>query len=184
MKFYAAQSGQVRLDGIDLAQIDPAELRKAIGYVEQTPSLFHGTLKENIMTSSMGYSSDEDMLKIAEIAGITEFANSHPLGFDLNVGEGGKRLSVGQRQSVVIARAMISNPQILLLDEPTSALDSSAEAAFIKYFADYSESKTLVLTTHRTALLDLVDRVIIMHKGQVAADGPKAQILAKLAGGQ
>ena len=132
----------------------------------------------------MGYSSDEDMLKIAEMAGITEFANSHPLGFDLNVGEGGKRLSVGQRQSVVIARAMISNPQILLLDEPTSALDSSAEAAFIKCFADYSESKTLVLTTHRTALLDLVDRVIIMHKGQVAADGPKAQILAKLAGGQ
>ena len=184
MKFYAAQSGQVRLDGIDLAQIDPAELRKAIGYVEQTPSLFHGTLKENIMTSSMGYSSDEDMLKIAEVAGITEFANSHPLGFDLNVGEGGKRLSVGQRQSVVIARAMISNPQILLLDEPTSALDSSAEAAFIKYFADYSESKTLVLTTHRTALLDLVDRVIIMHKGQVAADGPKAQILARLAGEQ
>jgi len=184
MKFYAAQSGQIRLDGIDLDQIDPAELRKSIGYVEQTPSLFYGTLKENIMTSSLGNSNDEDMLKIADMTGVTAFATAHPQGFELAVGEGGQRLSVGQRQSVAIARALISKPQILLLDEPTSALDSGAETAFVKYVKKYCKDKTLILTTHRTALLDLIDRIIIMHDGQIAKDGPKSEILADLSGGR
>lgn len=175
--------GAILIDGIDLRQIDPAELRRAAGFVSQDVSLFYGTLKENIALGAP-FADDQDVIAAAEIAGVTEFANRHPRGFDMPIGERGESLSGGQRQAVGIARAVLNDSPILLLDEPSSAMDHQSEDLLKARLRRFTIGKTVVLVTHRTSLLELVDRLIVIDNGQIMADGPKAQVVEALQSGR
>ena len=183
LSLYAPSEGAVLIDGVDARQIDPAELRRAIGFVPQDVTLFFGTLRQNIAMGSP-FADDHAILAAAELAGVTEFANAHPQGFDMPVGERGESLSGGQRQAVAIARAVLNEPPILLLDEPTSAMDHQSEEQLRQRLRSYAAGKTVVLVTHRTSLLDLVDRLIVIDNGIVVADGPKAQVVEALQHGR
>lgn len=180
---YAPTSGAVLVDGIDLRQLDPADVRRNLGYVSQDVTLFFGTLRENI-AFGLPYAADGAIVAAAEVAGMSEFVNRHPRGFDMPVGERGEWLSGGQRQSVGIARAVLHNAPLLLLDEPTSAMDFSTEAHVTARLGAFAMGKTMVLVTHRTSLLPLATRVIVIDQGRVVADGPREQILQALAAGR
>ena len=180
---YRPTSGAVLIDGIDQRQLDPAELRRQIGYVQQDVMLFYGTLRENI-TMGAPLADDAAVLKAAELAGILDLVNTHPQGFDMLVGERGESLSGGQRQGVAIARAAINDPVIVLLDEPTAAMDHSSEEEVKRRLTQFVRGKTLVLVSHRTSLLDLVDRIIVMDAGRIMADGPKDQVIMALRQGR
>jgi ATP-binding cassette subfamily C protein LapB len=175
--------GAILIDGIDMRQIDPAELRRAAGFVSQDVSLFYGTLKENIALGAP-FADDQDVIAAAEIAGVTEFANRHPRGFDMPIGERGESLSGGQRQAVGIARAVLNDSPILLLDEPSSAMDHQSEDLLKARLRRFTTRKTVVLVTHRTSLLELVDRLIVIDGGQIMADGPKTQVVEALQSGR
>jgi len=175
--------GSILIDGVDARQIDPAELRRAAGFVSQDVTLFYGSLKDNIALGAP-FASDQDVLSAAEVAGVTEFANRHPRGFDMLIGERGESLSGGQRQAVGIARAVLNDAPILLLDEPSSAMDHQSEESLKARLRSYASGKTVVLVTHRTALLDLIDRLIVIDNGQIMADGPKAQVVEALQSGR
>ncbi len=180
---YRPQEGAILIDGIDLRQLDPAELRRNIGHVAQDVTLFYGSLRDNL-SFAHPLVDDEAIVKAAEVAGILPFVNSHPQGFDMLVGERGDTVSGGQRQGIGIARALIHDPPVLLLDEPTSSMDHSSEAELKQRLRDWSVGKTMLLITHRTSLLDLVDRVVVLDAGRVVADGPKAQVLEALRQGR
>lgn len=180
---FEPDEGAVLLDGIDLRQIDPADLRRHVGTVLQDVMLVQGTLRENIVLGA-DHVDDEAVLDAARIAGVDLFAARHPLGYDAHVGERGSHLSGGQRQAVALARALLRDPPILLLDEPTSAMDNSAENRFKQQLQAILPGKTLLLVTHRTSLLSLVDRLIVLDGGKLVADGPKDEVLKALAAGQ
>ncbi|WP_341678342.1 type I secretion system permease/ATPase [Niveibacterium sp. SC-1] len=180
---YQPSEGAVLVDGIDTRQIDPAELRRAIGFVPQDATLFYGSLRDNIALGAP-FASDENILAAADVAGVTEFANTHPRGFDMLIGERGESLSGGQRQSVAIARALLHDPPVLLLDEPTSAMDHQSEERLKQRLRQVAQAKSVLLVTHRTSLLDLVDRLIVIDNGHIVADGPKAQVVEALQQGR
>jgi ATP-binding cassette subfamily C protein LapB len=183
MGLYRPSEGAVLLDGIDLNQLDPADLRKNVGCVSQDVLLFYGSLRDNI-TFGLPFADDSSVLAATEVAGLSEFVNRHPHGFDMNVGERGERLSGGQRQAVGLARAVLHNTPVLLLDEPTSAMDFSTEAQITRRLGEFSAGKTVVLVTHRTSLLALVDRVVVVDGGKVVADGPRDRIMEALQSGR
>ncbi len=180
---YRPESGSILVDGVDVNQIDPATLRRNIGYVPQDIVLFFGTVKDNILFAAP-YAEDGAMLRAAEIAGVTEFVHPSEQGFDLAIGERGEGLSGGQRQSVAIARALVLDPPMLIMDEPTNALDNRSEENFKTRLGSAISGKTFVLVTHRASLLTLVPRLIVMDGGKVVADGPKEQVMQALAGGK
>ena len=180
---YQPTAGAILIDGIDARQIDPAELRRCVGYVQQDTHLFYGTMRDNL-TVTMPHADDAAVLAAAHAGGIDEFINAHPKGFDLSVGERGDTLSGGQKQGVGIARALIGKPSIILLDEPTSAMDHSAEDAVKKRLMEAAVGKTLLLISHRTGLFDLAERIIVIDSGRIVADGAKAQIIEALRAGK
>ncbi|AKU13807.1 ABC transporter ATP-binding/permease [Azoarcus sp. CIB] len=180
---YRPTSGAILIDGIDQRQLDPAELRRHIGYVPQDVILFYGTLRENITLASP-LADDAEVLHAAEIAGVTEFANTHPQGFDMQVGERGASLSGGQRQCVAIARAVIHQPPMLLLDEPTASMDFTSEEELKRRLRGFAQGRTMLVVTHRTSLLELVDRIIVVDGGRIVADGPKDQVVDALRQGR
>jgi len=180
---YQPISGAILMDGVDIRQVDPAELRRCIGYAQQDTHLFYGTLRENL-TIAAPNSDDAAVLAAAKIGGIDEFVNAHPKGFDMLIGERGDTLSGGQKQGVGIARALINHPNILLLDEPTSAMDHSGEDAIKKRLQVAAAGKTLVLISHRSSLFDLVERIIVIDSGRIVADGAKEQVIEALRAGK
>lgn len=180
---YEPTGGMVCLDDTDIRQIDPAELRRFIGYVPQDITLFRGTIRENIILGSPEV-DDARILRAADLAGVSQFAGKHPKGFDLEIGEQGRGLSGGQRQSVVMARALLHDPPILILDEPSSSMDNRTETRLKTNLKNLLAGKTLVLITHRGSLLDLVERIIIIDNGTVVADGPRDQVLSAMKSGQ
>ncbi|MHA6786315.1 type I secretion system permease/ATPase [Pseudomonas bijieensis] len=180
---YQPDDGALLVDGVDIRQIDVSELRYNIGYVPQDIQLLAGTLRDNL-TSGARYVEDELVLQAAELAGVHEFARLHPQGYELQVGERGQNLSGGQRQNVALARALLLNPPILLLDEPTSAMDNTGEERLKQRLAAVVENKTVLLVTHRASLLSLVDRLLVIDRGQILADGPKAAVMEALKKGQ
>ena len=180
---YQPTAGAILIDGIDARQIDPAELRRCVGYVEQETHLFYGTMRDNL-TVTTPHADDATVLAAAHAGGIDEFINAHPKGFDLSVGERGETLSGGQKQGVGIARALIGKPSIILLDEPTSAMDHSSEDAVKKRLMEAAQGKTVVLISHRTGLFDLADRIIVIDAGRIVADGPKTQVIEALRAGK
>jgi ATP-binding cassette subfamily C protein LapB len=180
---YDPTEGAVLVDGTDIRQLDPTDLRQSIGCVLQDPHLFFGSVKDNI-TLGAPYVDETSVIRAATLAGVDQFVRAHPLGYDMPVGENGRMLSGGQRQAVAVARALLLNPQILLLDEPTSSMDNSSEAAFKQRLATIAKGKTVILVTHRHSMLALVDRLIVLDRGKVVADGPKAGVLEALMGGR
>ncbi|MFH1602310.1 MAG: type I secretion system permease/ATPase, partial [Pseudomonadota bacterium] len=180
---YEPTEGAVFLDGVDLRQLDPADLRRNVGYVEQDTMLFYGSLRHNISLRAP-YADDQAVVEAAEVGGLAEFVNRHPEGFDMIVGERGASLSGGQRQGVAIARAVMLDPPVLLLDEPTSAMDFSSEAEFRARLARVAKEKTVVIVTHRLSLMELVDRIIVIDDGKIVADGPKEAVVQALQSGK
>jgi ATP-binding cassette, subfamily C, bacterial LapB len=183
MGLYKPTGGSVLIDGIDQRQLDPAELRHHIGYVPQDVTLFYGTLRENL-TLAYPQADDAAIVRAAEYANLTEYVNTHPQGFDLIVGERGESLSGGQRKAVAFARAVIHEPSIYLMDEPTGSMDHSNEAWVHKQMVTLTKDKTFLVVTHRTSLLDLVDRIIVVDSGQIVADGPKQEVVEALRTGR
>ncbi|MEY4090865.1 MAG: hypothetical protein RLZZ496_47 [Pseudomonadota bacterium] len=172
-------SGAIRLDGRDLRQASPRELRRRFSYVSQDATLFDDTLTANLL---LGHEkSDPKIIEEAvTISGVAGFAGRSPEGYGMRVGPRGERLSGGERQAVGLARALIGNPAMLILDEPTAAMDNTTERHVITGLSKWLGNRTLIVATHRAAMLDLVDRVILMHEGKIIADGPKDQVLKKL----
>lgn len=177
---YRPLRGQVLLDGVDIQQIEPADVRRNLAYVEQEARLFYGTLRDNIMLASPR-ATDEELLSIARMTGLDRVAARHPLGFDMPVGERGEGLSGGQKQLVSLARCLLSSPAAMLFDEPTGAMDTATESMFIAGLRPLLAGRTMVVATHRRAMLSLVSRVIVVDGGRVVADGPRDRVLAALA---
>jgi ATP-binding cassette subfamily C protein LapB len=183
MGLYQATEGAVLLDGIDLRQLDPSDVRRNVACVSQDVTLFYGSLRDNI-TLGQPYAIDAALVAAAEVACMNEWVNRHPRGFDMLVGERGESLSGGQRQAVGLARAVLHNAPILLLDEPTSAMDFSTEAQITAKMSQFAAHKTVVLVTHRTSMLAMVNRVIVIDGGKIVADGPRDRIMQALASGR
>lgn len=173
---YAPDRGTIRIDGADIAQIDPGDLRRNIGTVLQDVCLFSGTIRDNI---AIGHprAEDPDIRHAARVAGACGFIAAHPEGYEQMLGERGEGLSGGQKQTIALARALVGRPPVLLLDEPTSAMDVETEATVISRLRAEAAGRTLVLVTHRPALLDLVDRVIVLEGGRIAFDGSPAALM-------
>lgn len=178
---YQPTEGHVEADGIDLRQIDPADYRARVGFVPQDPRLFHGTLRDNVLLDRP--SADPGRLAdVARLTGLDRLVATHPKGWDLPVGEAGGLLSGGQRQLVALARCLVTKPTILLMDEPTSSMDAQSEVAFLRQLKAATGDCTLVMVTHRPAVLELVTRIVVVDGGRAVMDGPKDQVLAALAG--
>jgi ATP-binding cassette subfamily C protein LapB len=178
---YQPTEGMVEVDGIDLRQVDPAEFRARVGFVSQEPRLFLGTLRDNVLMGRAHLDAGR-LVEVAKLTGLDRVVASHPMGWDLPVGEMGQLLSGGQRQLVALARALVTKPQILLMDEPTSSMDAQSEMAFLRQLRDAAGTATLVVVTHRPAVLELVKRIVVVDAGRIVMDGPRDQVLAALSG--
>ncbi|NOQ31432.1 MAG: type I secretion system permease/ATPase [Helicobacteraceae bacterium] len=176
---YEPDEGKILIDGIDINQINPASLRSNISYLSQDISLFRGTLKENVIMRA-SYVSDGAILKATYISGADEFIKKHPLGFEMPISERGGGLSGGQKQSVALARALLFKTPFILLDEPSSNMDQTSEANLIKNLNRYCDDQTVIIVTQKMQLLDIVNRVIVMHEGKKLLDGDKKDVLIKL----
>lgn len=179
-KLYEPREGAVMIGGIDIRQYHPHEVRRIVGLLGQEVELFHGTLRSNIMLSAPR-STDAQLIAACKLAGLEEFVKRHPSGFDMQVGERGQALSGGQRQLVALARLFIAEPKILFLDEPSSAMDIQSERVLIDQLRRAMKpDQTVIVSTHRYSMLELVDRLIVLSNGRVAADGPKDAVLEAL----
>jgi ATP-binding cassette subfamily C protein LapB len=173
---YDASEGSVKIDNHDISHMHPDDIRQHIGVVMQTPMLFSGTLKENLLMGNPD-ATDEQMIAAAKIANVDEIASNLSDGYATLLTEGGKGLSGGQRQAICIARAFVGDPQIIIMDEPSSAMDSGSEQQLLAILQDKLKDKTLILITHRGTLLSLVSRVVVFDSGRILADGPKEKVL-------
>ncbi len=178
---YQPTQGHVDVDGIDLRQIDPADYRARVGFVSQDPRLFSGSLRDNVLLDRPA-ADPARLAEVARLTGLDRLVAGHPQGWELPVGEGGTLLSGGQRQLVALARCLVTRPKILLMDEPTSSMDAQSEVAFLRQLKQAATGCTLVMVTHRPAVLELVNRVVVVDGGRVVMDGPKDQVLAALSG--
>ncbi len=179
---YEPDSGQILVDGIDINQIDPADLRKHIGYVSQDIMLFRGTVKDNIVFRAT-HASDGAMIRAAHISGASEFIKKHPKGYEMPIGERGLGLSGGQRQSIGIARAFLIDSPIMLLDEPSNAMDQMTEAKLLDNLKSALQNKTAIIVTQKMNILKIVDRVIVVDNGKIAIDAPKDEAIKQLQSG-
>ncbi len=179
---YEPTRGIVAMDGTDIRQIDPAELRNFIGYVPQDVVLFRGSVRENIILGANDI-DDSAVLRAAQIAGVSQFVEKHPMGFDMPVEEMGRNLSGGQRQTIAIARAILLDPPILILDEPTSSMDNRNESVIRSNLLKILHNKTTIINTHRTSLLEIVDRIVVLSNETIIADGSKQRIMEALKNG-
>ena len=176
---YQENSGFVRIDGIDIRQLDPAEVRRKIGYVPQDVTLFSTSVRENILFGC-STATDDQLIKAAELSDVMSIVKKNPSGFDMPVGERGLNLSGGQRQSVAIARGILNNPPVIIMDEPSNSMDNASETRLKKNLRVYLQGKTFILITHKSSMLELVDRLIVIEEGRVLADGSKKQVTQAL----
>lgn len=179
---YHPTDGNVLLDGIDMRQVDPADLRTHVSLLGQTPRIFLGTLRENLDMGRMDrLSSDDELIASLRRFGLDQLVRAHPLGLNMPIGEDGYGLSGGQKQIVSLARLTLRDPRVVLLDEPTNGLDNLTEVAVLKALAEWTKERTLIMVTHRMQVLPLVDRVIVIDQGRVVIDGPRDAVLQRLA---
>ncbi len=183
MGLYQPTEGAIMIDGIDLRQLDPTELRSRVGYVPQDVTLFYGSLRDNL-TLSNSQVSDAALVRAAEIANLSDFINRHPQGFDMLVGERGESLSGGQRKSVALARGVINEPPILLMDEPTGSMDHSTEITVKEHLKEFVRGRTWLVVTHRNSLLEMVERILVIDNGKLVADGPRDTVVQALQQGK
>jgi ATP-binding cassette subfamily C protein LapB len=178
---YKPTEGKVFLDNIDMTLISPEFLREKIGYLAQEVRLFNGTLRENL-TLGLASPTDEHILEIASLTFLDRVIKQHPQGLELMIAEGGKGLSGGQRQIVGLTRMLLARPTLLLLDEPTASMDPDLERAVLKnLFENLPKETTIVVSTHKTTLLNYIGRLMVMDKGAIVIDGPKDAVLSELA---
>lgn len=179
-RLYLPTTGELLLDGIDVRQYHPSEVRAAVGIVAQAGDLFSGTIKENLLMARPE-ATDEEIIAAAKAAGVDEFISRHPRGYDMNVGERGTNLSGGQRQAVAIARLLMTRPKIVFLDEPSGSMDLASERQLIKQLKTaFNDKTTLIISTHRYSMLEIVDRLIVVEQGRIVADGPKEKVIQAL----
>ncbi len=183
LNLYQPDSGSVQIDGVDVRQIDPADLRRNVGVVQQTPYLFFGSVRENL---TLGHESvpDSAVLRAAELSGVMNFLRDSEAGLDTQVGERGESLSGGQRQAIAIGRALLYDPPLLLLDEPTASIDPGSEKRLYTHLKELIKGKTILLVTHKSAVLGLIDKLILMDRGRIVAMGPRDEVIQKLQAGQ
>ncbi|MGR3758521.1 ATP-binding cassette domain-containing protein [Roseobacteraceae bacterium NS-SX3] len=180
---YAPDRGRVMVDGTDMSQIDPRDIRRSIGYLSQDVRLFAGTLRDNLNLT--GLERDDTRLMAAlDFAGLGAYVRGHHKGLDLEIGDGGGGLSIGQRQSIGWARLWLQNPPVVLLDEPTAALDQTLERTLVSRLDGWLKGRTAVIATHRMPILSLTNRTLILQAGRMVVDGPRDQVLAHLAAGE
>ena len=178
---YQPSEGHVEVDGLDLRQIDPTDFRARVGFVAQDPRLFHGTLRDNVLLDRPT-ADPARLADVAKLTGLERLVQGRPQGWELPVGESGALLSGGQHQLVALARCLVTHPPMLLMDEPISSMDAQSEVAFLRQLKEACGACTLVMVTHRPAVLELVTRVLVVDGGRVVMDGPKDQVLAALSG--
>ncbi|NLB31387.1 MAG: type I secretion system permease/ATPase [Alcaligenaceae bacterium] len=176
-----AKSGVVTVDGVGMAHIDPADVRRDIGLMSQNATLFHGTIRENLMLGAP-MAGDDDMLRVLSMTGALSFIQKLPSGLDHVISEGGGGLSGGQRQSLLLSRLLVRNPHVVLLDEPTASMDDTTEKQFLSQLKPWVSDKSLIVATHKMSVVKLVDRILVIDNGQVVLDEPKDIALAKLSG--
>lgn len=176
---YEPGEGRILLDGVDYGQVHPRDVRRAVGYLGQDVRLFAGSLRDNLNMTGLER-NDERLLSALDFAGLGPFVRAHPRGLDLEIREMGEGLSVGQRQSMGWARMWLADPQVVILDEPTAALDQTLETALVARLADWLAGRTSIIATHRLPILQLAERVLILHGGRVMVDGPRDAVLAHL----
>lgn len=176
-------TGAILIDGIDNQQLDPADMRRDIGYVPQEVILFYGNVRENI-AYGIPHVDDYKLVRAAEAAGVLEFVNRHPRGFDLPVGEFGRSLSGGQRQAVAVARTFLHFPAIYVMDEPSNGMDNRTEEQLKLNLLRRTQGKTFILVTHRSSMLNLIDRLLVLDNGRLLADGPRDAVLEALKQGK
>lgn len=179
---FCPSDGNVLIDDLDLQQYDPADLRRQIGYLPQEVNLFNGTIKENIRLANL-HASDEQFLKALHFSGLDKLLVHQQNGLDFVIGERGQNLSGGQRQAIALAQVMLNEPNILLLDEPTKSMDDMSEMHILEALKSYYVNKTMVLITHKMSLINLADRIIVMDRGLILADGPRNTVIAALNSG-
>ena len=180
VSLYEPEEGNLLMDGVDFRQFHPHAIRRAVGFVSQESDLFFGTVKTNILMGSRR-AADARLVEVAKMAGVDEFTMRHPSGFDMEVGERGSLLSGGQRQAVCLARVLLQNPKILYLDEPSGAMDMASERQLIRHLkSSIRADQTLIVSTHRHSMLEIVDRLVILADGKVVADGPKEKVMNTL----
>ena len=179
---YAPLAGNVRLDGVDLQQLEPADVRSHIGYVGQDPQLFMGTLRENLVLSD-SWISDTKIHEVLKALNLYDLVASHPRGLDMPITEAGGGLSGGQRQLLSIARMMLREPKLVFMDEPTANMDQNTEARVIAVLKDWLKGRTLLMSTHRPQLLEWADAIAVIEAGQCMAFGPKQEMIEKLSRG-
>jgi ATP-binding cassette subfamily C protein LapB len=180
---YAPDRGRILLDGTDMAQIDPRDLRAGIGYLSQDVRLFAGSLRDNLNLNQLER-DDDRLMEALEFAGLGAHVRSHHKGLDLEISDGGHGLSIGQRQSIGWARLWLQNPSVVLLDEPTAALDQTLERTLVSRLESWLEGRTAIIATHRMPILALTNRTLILQSGRMVVDGPRDQVLAHLAAGE
>ena len=174
-------SGTVLLDDADINNIRPEDVRNNLGVVLQNPTLFSGTVRENLLMGNPD-ATDEMLVKATEQSGASQFIGTLPNGFDFILSERGKELSAGMRQSLAIARALIGDPNLILMDEPTSSMDATTEALIVKNLDAATKGKTTLFVTHRGPLVNIADRILIIEGGRLVMDGPRDAVLEKLKG--
>ncbi|OYQ72787.1 type I secretion system permease/ATPase [Wohlfahrtiimonas sp. G9077] len=175
------KDGTVTIDGVSLGHIDPADVRRDIGLMGQNSGLFHGTIRDNL-TLGAPLATDDELMRALSMTGALSFIQKIPTGLDYVIAEGGRGLSGGQRQSLLLSRLFIRNPHIALLDEPTSALDEVTEKQFIAALDQWRVGKTLVIATHKMSIVNLADRIIVIDDGQIVLDDNKENALKRLSG--
>ncbi|MFN3636501.1 MAG: ATP-binding cassette domain-containing protein, partial [Rhizobium rhizophilum] len=174
---FMPSEGRVLIDGVDIRQYHMSEVRSAVAVAGQSSDLFSGTVKENLLIGRAD-ATDDELLEVARMTGVEEFVSRHPRGFDMPVGERGSNLSSGQKQAMTIARLLLTKPKIVFLDEPSGAMDLASERHLINRLSSaFDKDTTLLIATHRFTMLDLVDRLIVLDKGRIVADGPKKQVI-------
>ena len=179
---YTPLAGSVRLDGVEMQQIEPAEVRSCMGYVGQDPQLFMGTLRENMVLSE-AWISDAKIIEVLKSLNMYDLVASHPRGLDMPITEAGGGLSGGQRQLLSIARMMLRDPQLVFMDEPTANMDQNTEAHVIAVLGEWLKGRTLLMSTHRPQLLEWADLIGVIEAGQCVAIGPKQEMIDKLSRG-
>lgn len=179
-RLFLPTTGEFLIDGIDVRQYHPSEVRSAVGIVAQAGDLFSGTIKDNLLMARPD-ATDEEIIDAAKAAGVDDFVSRHPRGYDLNVGERGTNLSGGQRQAVAIARLLLTKPKIVFMDEPSGSMDLASERQLIKQLKQaFDDTTTLIIATHRYSMLEIVNRLIVVEQGRIVADGPKEDVIRAL----
>ena len=176
---YSPSEGSVSFGGVDISQLATADLRSRVGFLPQEVVLFYGTVRDNIALGDPTI-NDHLIVRASAIAGVADFVRKHPSGYGAQVGEQGRNLSGGQRQAVGLARALVRDPDVLILDEPTSNMDVDSERIVQQRLGPVTRDKTLILITHRLSMLRIVDRLIVMDGGKIIMDGPRDSVLHSL----